>query len=367
MTDTAAATGLTVQQWDDKFNREYFQDRFRELKGEGENAIIQVKEDLSKKPGDSVTYALVNRLTNAAVTGVSTLEGNEEDLISRSMRVYVDKRRNAVRVPEMAEQRSAISLRNAAKPILLDWAQEDTRDQYIAALESINGVAFGSSTAAQRDAWLVDNADRVVFGAGVGSFTDHSADLALLDTTADLFTNTNLDRMIMKAKTCSPKIRPMRDPGNGRRYYVALANPYAFADLRASIDTEILATVNNQMQASKLFEGGDLMWNGVIVKETDNIPIYTNLGDSATTEVTPVFLLGAQALAHAVCKRWRTVDEVFDYGDKHGVAADSIMGIRKMIFGTASGSDTGDLKDHGVVTGYFATTGAGTVSGAESA
>lgn len=364
MADTVAATGLTVQQWEDQYNREYFQDRFKELKGEGENAIIQVKEDLTKKPGDSITVALVNRLTNSAVTGVSTLEGNEEDLVSRSMRVYVDKRRNAVRVPEMAEQRSAISLRNAARPTLLDWSQEDTRDQFIAALQSINGVAFGSSSAAQRDAWLVDNLDRVVFGAGVGSGTDHSADLAQLDTTNDKFSNVNLDRMIMKAKTCSPKIRPMRDPGNGRRYYVALANPYAFKDLRDSIDTEVLALTNVEMQASKLFEGGDLMWNGVIIKEVDNIPIYTNLGDSATTEVTPVFLLGAQALVQAFAKRWTTKEEIFDYGDKHGVAVESIMGIRKTLFGTGSG-DTDDLKDHGVVTGYFATTGAGTVSGAE--
>jgi N4-gp56 family major capsid protein len=365
MTDTAAATGLTVQQWEDKYFREYLQDRFKELKGEGENAIIQMKEDLTKKSGDSITIALVNRLTNSAVTGVSTLEGNEEDLTSRSMRIYVDKRRNAVRVPEMAEQRSAISLRNAARPTLLDWSMEDTRDQYIAALESINGVAFGASSAAQRDAWLVDNLDRVVFGAGVGSGTDHSADLAQLDTTNDLFTNVNLDRMIMKAKTCNPKIRPMRDAGTGKRHYVALANPYAFADLRASIDTEVLALTRVEMQASKLFEGGDLLWNGVIVKEVDNIPIYTNLGNGGTTEVTPVFLLGAQALAHALAKRWTTREETFDYGDKEGIAVESIMGIRKVIFGTAAGSDTGDLKDHGVVTGYFATTGAGTVSGAE--
>jgi N4-gp56 family major capsid protein len=363
--DTAAASGLTVQQWDSSFYTEYFQDRFKELKGSGENSIIQVKEDLAKKDGDSVTFALVNRLTNAAVTGVSTLEGNEEDMLSRSHRVYVDKRRNAVRVPEMAEQRSAISLRNAAKPVLLDWAQEDTRDLYIDALGSINGVDFVDATGAQRNAWLVDNADRVVFGAGVGSFTDHSADLALLDSSNDIFKNTNLDLMIMKAKTCSPRIRPMRDAGNGKRYFVALANPYAFADLRASIDTEVLALTNVEMQASKLFEGGDLMWNGVIVKECDNIPIYTNLGDSATTEVTPVYLLGAQALGHAVCKRWRTITEVFDYNDKHGVAVDTIMGIEKLIFGTHSTVDTSDTKDHGVVTGYFATTGAGTVSGAE--
>src|SRR5688572_4140759 len=134
MADTTYATGLRVQQWEDSFFKEYWQDRFKELMGQGENAIIQVKEDLTKKAGDSITIALVNRLTNAATTGSNVLEGNEEDLVSRSMRIYVDKARNGVRVPEMAEQTSAISLRAAAKPTLLDWAQEYTRDQYITAL-----------------------------------------------------------------------------------------------------------------------------------------------------------------------------------------------------------------------------------------
>jgi N4-gp56 family major capsid protein len=365
MTDTTYASGLRVQQWEDKFFSEYLQtlQAFKPLMGTTEASVIQVKEDLTKKPGDSITIALVNRLNNSAVTGVSTLEGNEEDLVSRSMRIYVDKRRNAVRVPEMAEQTSAISLREAAKPTLLDWSAEDTRDLIIKALGSINGdISFTASTEAQRDAWLVDNADRVVFGAAAAGLTDFSADAALLDTTSDLFNATALDAMVLKAKTCSPKIRPMRDPGNGRRYYVAFANPHAFKNLRDSLDTEVLANTVVEMQASKLFEGGDIMWNGVIVKEVDNIPIYLNLGASATTEVTPVYLCGAQALVVAYAKRWKTVTEVFDYGDKHGVAVEGIYGVRKTLFGTGAG-DTDDLKDHGVVTGYFATTGTGNTVG----
>ena len=357
MADTTPATGLVVQQWEDQFFMQYLHDGgFKPLMGTAENSVIQVKEDLTKKQGDSITIALVNRLTNQATTGSSVLEGNEEDMTSRSMRIYVDKRRNAVRVSEMNEQKSAIPLRNAAKATLLDWAMEDTRDLIITALGSLNGTAFAARTAAIADAWLVDNADRVVFGAGVGSFTDLSSDIALLDTTADLFIATALDAMVLKAKTCNPKIRPMRDPGNGKRYYIAFAHPNAFKNLRDSLDTEVLATTVVQMEASKLFEGGDIMWNGVIVKETDNLPIYANLGDSATTEVTPVYLLGAQALAVAYAKRWKTTTEEFDYGDKHGVAVESIYGVRKLLFGTGAG-DTDDLKDHGVVTGFFATTG----------
>ena len=368
MADTTPATGLVVQQWDNKYNTEYYQGlaTFKALMGTDEASVIQVKEDLTKKPGDSITIALVNRLQNTATTGTSVLEGNEEDMASRSMRIYVDKRRNAVRIAEMSEQKSAIPLRDAAKAVLLDWSVEDTRDMIIGALGSIDGTAFIDRSTANADAWLVNNLDRVYFGAGVGSGTDLSADLALLDTTNDLFNTTALDAMILKAKTCSPKIRPMRDAGNGKRYYVVFAHPAAFKNLRDSMDTEVLALTTVEMQASKLFEGGDIMWNGAIVKEVDNLPVYGGLGTSSAN-VTPVYLCGAQALAVAWAKRWGTKTEEFDYGDKYGVAVEGIYGVRKIIFGTSATADTTTPKDNGVVTGFFATTATATISSAIAA
>jgi N4-gp56 family major capsid protein len=365
MADTTTATGLRVQQWEDKYFEEYlhFLDGFRPVMGTDENAVIQVKEDLTKKRGDSITIALVNKLTNNATTGSAVMEGNEEDMTSRSMRIYVDKRRNAVRVAEIEEQKSAIDLRDAGKSTLLNWSREDTRDLLIEALGSLNGTAFTSRTSTIADAWLVDNADRVLFGAAAAGYTDMSADLTLLDTTNDKFSATALDAMILKAKTASPKIRPMRDGANGKRYYIVYANPHAFKNLRDSLDTEVLATTTVEAQASKLFEGGDIMWNGCIVKEVDDIPVYANIGDSGTAEVTPVYLCGAQSLAMAWARKWRSVTKKFDYDDKVGVEISGIFGVRKIIFGSGTG-DTDDTKDHGVVTGFFATTGAATVASA---
>src|SRR5690242_16551240 len=113
MADSTVATGLTVQQWDDRFfTEDLTENRFPGEMGEDESNIIQVKENLMKKPGDSVTFALVNRLSQDAITGSNTLEGNEEDMASRSMKIQVTKRRNGVRVAEIDEQFSAISLRN---------------------------------------------------------------------------------------------------------------------------------------------------------------------------------------------------------------------------------------------------------------
>jgi hypothetical protein len=84
MTDTTAATGLKVQQWDRKFFTEALNAHiFKPFMGTGTNSLIQVKEDLTKKPGDSVTYSLINRLSGTSFQDGAVLEGNEEDMVSR--------------------------------------------------------------------------------------------------------------------------------------------------------------------------------------------------------------------------------------------------------------------------------------------
>lgn len=357
MADSTVAAGLKVQQWDDKFFTEYLsRNRFSSVMGTSTSSIIQVKEDLMKKKGDRIHYALVNKLTNAAVTGSSTLEGNEEEMDTRSAFVTVDKRRNAVRVAEIDEQYSAIGLRNAAKGVLQDWAMEDTRDLVIQALESKNGVAYGTASEAQKDAWLVDNADRALFGDAKGNnaANDHSA--ALLAVTASMTLGTaELSLMKRMAKLASPKIRPIRDSylKDGKEYFVVYAHPYAMRDLRS--DTAIQQAqreVSLKAENSRLFDGGDLYWDGLIIKEIEDLNILSGVGASGI-DVAPAFLCGAQAIGAAYAKRWRTREETFDYGDKKGCAVDGIYGIEKLTFGSGA-SDTDDLKDHGVLTGYFA-------------
>lgn len=354
MAQTSAATGLTVEQWDDKFFVEDIQENvFSTLYEEGENAAIQVKQDLDKKKGDNINFALLNRLTGDGVEGSNTLEGSEEDLTSRSHNVTVNKRRHGVLVPEMEEQKSAIGLRDAAKPALKTWAQEHTRDKIITALGSINGVAYASASEAQKDAWLVDNADRVLFGAARSnnSSNDHSASLANIDATNDVLTRSMIDLMKRLARTCSPKIRPIQDKGNGKKVYVAYAHPYAFRDLATNMEGTLDDTTAAGM-AMALFEGGDLMWRNVIIKELEDMPVYSGVGASSI-DVAPVYLIGAQCIGYATAKRWKTIEKRFDYEDKAGVAIEAIDGFSKLTFGTGSG-DTDDLKDYGLVTGFAA-------------
>ena len=355
MSDTVASTGLTVKQWDSKFFTEYVQDNpFARYMGTSENSIIQVKEDLTKKKGDAIHFALVNRLTNSAVTGSNPIEGNEEDMSSRSFELTVDQYRNAVRIPAFEEQKSAISLRDAARSTLKTWAMEHTRDKVIASLASINGVAYGSASEGQKDAWLVDNADRVLFGAAKGNnaSNDHSAALLEIDNTADKATSSAISLMKRMALMANPKIKPITVEG-GKRYYVAFANPLVFRDLKADTTiTNAQRDVGLRMQNTKLFEGGDIEWDGIIVHEVDDIEVLSGVG-AGGIDVAPLYLCGAQAVGAGYAKRWESKVEEFDYGDKYGVATRAWYEIEKMIFGSGSG-DTDDLKQHGVVTGYFA-------------
>lgn len=354
MANTTAQTGLTPQQWDDKFFAAYIRDnRFKRYMGTDENSIIQLKEDLTKKKGDKVTFALVNELTNSGVTGNQTLEGNEEGLDSRSHPLTVAPLRHAVAVTDWDEQKSAIDLRDAGKMMLKMWAMSKMRDGIIDALGSINGVTYASSSAAQRNAWIVDNQDRVQIGALRSNYNaTHATALANIDNTADKLTPEAVSLMKRLAQTCSPKIRPIR-LNEDEEWYVLFANSRAFRDF--SLNSTVVQAnreARNRGLDNPLFTGGSLVWDGVIVREIPEIAILTGVG-AGSIDVGQVYLCGAQAVGVGWAQRTKSTTNTRDYGFLHGVGVSEMRGIEKMTFGSGAG-DTDDLKDHGVVTGYFA-------------
>lgn len=350
---TTARTGLTPQQWDDQFFMEYVRDnRFKRYMGTDENSIIQLKEDLTKKKGDKVTFASVHKLSGDGVTNNTTLEGNEEDLDSRSMAVTISMLRHAVAVTEWDEQKSAIDLRNAGKTALKMWIMEKMKNSIITALGSINGVAYASASEAQKDAWLVDNADRVLFGAAKSnaSSNDHSTSLANIDNTSDKLSPAIISLAKRIAQNASPAIRPIR-VNEDEEWFVMFAGPQAFRDLandatmtQANRDARVRGVESNP-----LFTGGSLVWDGVIIREIPEIAAVSN----GTIDCNPNYLVGAQALGVAWAQRPKTTTQTTDYEFRHGVGIKEMKGVEKLLFGTGAG-DTDDLKQHGVVTVWTA-------------
>lgn len=358
MAQTYAAAGLTPQLWDDQFFRDYVRmSRYKRYMGTDEAAIFQLKEDLTKKKGDTVTFALVNELTGNGVTGNSTLKGNEERLNSRSHAIAVDVLRHAVAIDDWDIQKSVIDLRNAGRTQLREWAQKKLRDDCTNALGQIDGVNYSASSAAQRNTWWANNSDRVLAGT-VANYAGSvfATDIAKIGTA---LTPNALSLMKRLAQSASPKVKPVYVKEMDQEWYVAFVGPRCWRDLTEDNPTTNVLTLANRDARIRgvdnpLFTGDSLVWDGMIIREIPEITTLGDLSGSAGVAIEPVYLCGAQAVGLAWAQRTKSTTDTDDYEFLHGIGVQEIRRIEKLRFGTAAGADTTTPKDHGIVTGFFA-------------
>lgn len=353
-----ARVGLTPQYWDDEYFVDYVRSsRFSRYMGTSEASIFQVREELTKKRGDTIVFGLVNELTGVGVTGNTTLKGNEERLNSRSHALTVDVLRHAVAVDDWDQQKSVIDLRNAGRTQLRQWSQKTLRDDCLKALGQIDGVNYLSSSAGQRNTWVTNNSDRVLFGAATTNYTAVFATAVQSLSAGESLTPNLLSLMKRLAGRASPKVMPVYVKEMDQEWYVAFVGPMAWRDLTEDNPTTNVLTLANRDARIRgvdnpLFTGDSLVWDGMIIRE---IPEITPLdvSGSAGVAIEPVYLCGAQAVGLAWAQRSTSTTDTDDYGFLHGVGIQEIRRIEKLRFGTAAGADTTTPKDHGVVTGFF--------------
>jgi hypothetical protein len=111
------------------------------------------------------------------------LRGNEERSTTRARGSGSTGPVNAVTINNAEENKSSIDLYGEIKPALVDWGQEKQRDEIVdgfyaipsqaapaglgsALGQRVNGILFDAATAAQRNTWITDNADRILIGSG---------------------------------------------------------------------------------------------------------------------------------------------------------------------------------------------------------
>lgn len=358
MAQTYAVSGLTPQQWDSEFFTDYVRaSRYKRYMGTDEGSIFQLKEDLTKKKGDSVTFALVNELVGDGVTGNQTLKGNEERLGSRSHKVTVDVLRHAVVVDDWDIQKSVIDLRNAAKTQLREWAQKKLRDGITNALGQIDGVNYTSSSAAQRNTWTANNSDRVLFGLTTSNYNATFATAIGGLSAGEQCSPNALSLMKRLAQAAAPKVKPVYVRETDQEWYVVFVGPKAWRDLTEDNPTTNVLTLANRDARVRgvdnpLFTGDSLVWDGMILREIPEIAAL-DVSGSAGARIEPVYLCGAQAVGLAWAQRTKSTTDVDDFEFLHGVGVQEIRAIEKLRFGTGA-SDLTTPKDHGIVTGFFA-------------
>ena len=193
---TPARPGLTPIIWQSDFWVEYLREnQFSVYFGTTMDAMIQLQTDLTRKRGDTVVFPTVRNLVGVGVSGNTVLEGNEEIINARSLNVTVGVIRHAVAVSDWDEQKSIIDLLQAGRSVLKNWAANKLRNDIITALGSITAdgnvsLSYAAASAAQRNTWLVNNADRVLFGASRSNAVSgvYATALATVDNTADKLT-----------------------------------------------------------------------------------------------------------------------------------------------------------------------------------
>lgn len=359
MSLTSVPTAARVVQYQNKFYRQFIRgNRFSKVIGTDSNSPIQLNEDLKKKRGEQTTFYLVNRLTGAGRTGYQTLKGYEEPVDTRSFKVKIDLTRHAVTHWQTDEQFSAIDLVEAKDVVLQDWFRENFRDRIITALGSISTdgythTAYADASASDRNTWLTNNSDRVLFGTA-GAQTVHATGITALDTTADIVNETTLKAMKDLAKEANPKIRPIKVKEE-EEWYLFYCGTKLFRQAQTALATiNREAWVRAQGDSNPLFTGGDLIYDGMIIKEVPEIGSLSGTpGSGGTTSVAPAYLVGAQALAYAVALRSKMISQEDDYEEVQGAGIKMLDKVAKMYFGSGA-DDTTTPKQHGVVTGYFA-------------
>lgn len=365
---------LELIKWNSEYWTEYVRESgFKPYMNASDNSIFKTYRELVDG-GKDLIVPLVGSLKGRG-TGAAQLTGNEDSVDTFAFRVRPFWRRNAIAIKKSAIQKSVIDLLKANKGGLKIWSTDVMREETIDALSHVaisdarydedngygRGVPYSEATATQRNNFLSDNSRRVLFGASEANLSagNFATSLGNVDTTNDKWNAS----MVVKLKAMAQRrarasglraIRPVRVGEGGKEYFVLFVPSRAFEDL--ANDTDIKAYNKDararDVDSNPMFQGGDLIWRGVIIHEEPDLPILTGVG-AASADVAPGYLCGASAVTVA----WgqdpistRRSDD--DYQFIKGVGTEELRSIDKTFF--ASASAVGPGEQFGMINGYGA-------------
>lgn len=321
--------------------RETFIDRFI---GDSDNALLQMRDEMTKSAGDRVTVGLRIQLTGGGVQGDGTLEGNEEALTLYNDLLLIDQLRHAVRsAGKMSEQRVPFTVRQESMDGLKDW-WSDRLDTWF--FNQICGNTAQSDTRYTGLQAAIAPDSQHIFRPNSRT-TDESL------TTGDEFNLPMIDRMVARAKAFvsagganAVPLRPIKYKGG--TYYVMFIHPYQTYQLRTNTNTGQWADLQKSrviggggIEDNPIFQGGSFLgvYNGVVIHESARVTNGVNSTTAASvSNARRAVLCGAQAAMIATGRdagtpdKMNWVEELFDYNNQLGVAAGMIAGLKKTQF-----------------------------------
>jgi len=342
-TEILTGAGVTVSQWEQRIAAEYIgQLWMKNIMGPSQDAIIQVKSDLTKMPGDAINFGIRSQMKGGYVSGNTFGLGNEGRVEFYNQRSVIDNVRHLVRFDDvpMSQKRVGWDLLNQGREALVEKARIRLDEDIIAGLSV-------TSTGRVRGRYL--------YGAVDSNWNaTHTTALTNVDNTADQ-TTTNAIR-ICKRKALIPvnattRVRPMnvKVGMNFEQWFIAILHPYCVRDLvdndAAYRNAQLLLPPNGNRDSS-LFTGNSFRgsYDGVLIYEYDRINLV-----ASTIQVAHNLFLGAQAGIVAWGQMPKFNEQEQDLGHTVTYEIHEIRKVDKVVFGRNAVDSSISDEDNGVI------------------
>jgi N4-gp56 family major capsid protein len=354
---------LTVKKWASKLGYDVvYRTELSSMIGSDENSIIHMKNELTKGPGDLITFPLMKKLTGAGFTTREVAEGNGESLSLYSDSVTINELGHVVSIPNEGRsidtQRIPIKLRQAGMNGLKTWLAERMSQTFF---YHVCGYTVANASGAKyngNNTITAPTSGRHIWRAAGAAESNTSDDNIDSD---DIMSLNMIDHMRETAETLSSPIRPINVEGNyeaggtdisGGKYIMYL-HPYQVTDLRTSTDTgqwldiQKAAMMGGNTSKNPIYSDALGEYNNVILKKANHVTQGVASAGTAITTVRRAVLLGAQAVSLAYGKdggpttyNWN--EELLDHKRVLEISTFCIWGMVKNVF---------DSADFGVVVG----------------
>src|ERR1017187_3840611 len=151
----------------------------------------------------------------------------------------------------MTEQRVPFSVREEGRMGLTDWWADRIDTSIINQLAGNTNIT--NTLFCGNNATIAPDSNHIYYPNGTTTEAQVSS-----ATTSNIFSLKMCDALLERAKTLTPKIRPIKQ--DGEEYYVLILHPYAVTDLKTQTSTSQITWFDIQKAA---MAGGKIKDNGI--------------------------------------------------------------------------------------------------------
>lgn len=224
-TGIATSDPQTKKVWEEKLFRDSLKESyFSKYVSSGADSIVTEKTQLSKDRGDEITIALRPKLAGAGVTEGQTLEGNEEKIVSYTMKLTLKQYRHAVRDDGvMSRKRAMFDISGESEAALRDWMSEKIDQLHFDEL----GIGVGATANPSKIFYKTSSG---VVSTGTAATAKSALTVADGKLTLNMLSYIKTWALTGGNRVYVP-LRPVKI--EGKPYLVLLTHPDAVYDLRA--------------------------------------------------------------------------------------------------------------------------------------